>query len=262
MNVLDWAKRKKDGKPITMVTCYDAWSAKILNQTQIDTLLIGDSVAMVMYGHNDTLAADVPMMARHTEAVKRGAPLKFLVADMPFLSFRKGLPVAMDAVEALMRAGAHAVKLEGVNGHEEIISHIVASGIPVMGHLGLTPQSIHQLGGFKVQGRKAQNRELILEQAKRLEDLGVFSLVLECVDEETAKLVTESLEIPTIGIGAGNVTDGQVLVLQDLLGANTDFHPKFVRRYMGMNQMMADAVNEFCEDVQKRDFPSREESYL
>ena len=262
MNVLDWAKRKKEGKPITMVTCYDSWSAKILNQTNVDALLIGDSVAMVMYGYNDTLPADVPMMARHVEAVKRGAPQKFLVADLPFLSFRKGLTVAMDAVEALMKAGAHAVKLEGVYGHEEIISHIVGSGVPVMGHLGLTPQSIHQLGGFKVQGKKANNRDLILDQAKRLESLGAFSIVLECLDEETAKLVTENINIPTIGIGAGSVTDGQVLVLQDLLGANTDFNPKFVRRYMGMNQMIADAVNEYCEDVQKRDFPSREESYL
>ena len=245
-----------------MVTCYDSWSAKILNQTNVDALLIGDSVAMVMYGYNDTLPADVPMMARHVEAVKRGAPQKFLVADLPFLSFRKGLTVAMDAVEALMKAGAHAVKLEGVYGHEEIISHIVGSGVPVMGHLGLTPQSIHQLGGFKVQGKKANNRDLILDQAKRLESLGAFSIVLECLDEETAKLVTENINIPTIGIGAGSVTDGQVLVLQDLLGANTDFNPKFVRRYMGMNQMIADAVNEYCEDVQKRDFPSREESYL
>ena len=131
-----------------------------------------------------------------------------------------------------------------------------------MGLLGLTPQSIHQLGGFKVQGKKANNRDLILDQAKRLESLGAFSIVLECLDEETAKLVTENINIPTIGIGAGSVTDGQVLVLQDLLGANTDFNPKFVRRYMGMNQMIADAVNEYCEDVQKRDFPSREESYL
>ena len=262
MNVLDWAKRKKETKPISMVTCYDSWSAKILNQTNVDALLIGDSVAMVMYGYNDTLPADVPMMARHVEAVKRGAPQKFLVADLPFLSFRKGLTVAMDAVEALMKAGAHAVKLEGVYGHEEIISHIVGSGVPVMGHLGLTPQSIHQLGGFKVQGKKANNRDLILDQAKRLESLGAFSIVLECLDEETAKLVTENINIPTIGIGAGSVTDGQVLVLQDLLGANTDFNPKFVRRYMGMNQMIADAVNEYCEDVQKRDFPSREESYL
>ncbi|MEI8348371.1 MAG: 3-methyl-2-oxobutanoate hydroxymethyltransferase, partial [Pseudomonadota bacterium] len=231
MNILDWQKKKKAKELISMVTCYDYWSARVLAKSKIDALLVGDSLAMVMYGHPNTLAADIPLMAQHTLAVKRGAPGKFVVADMPFLSFRKGIKSTMDAVEALMRAQANAVKIEGVLGHEKVISHIVQSGVPVMGHLGLIPQSIHQLGGYRVQGKKANNAPLLIDQAKCLEDLGVFALVLECLDEETANEISQSLSIPTIGIGAGRGADGQILVLHDLLGADPDFNPKYLKKF-------------------------------
>lgn len=261
MNVLDWSKMKKNKNPISMVTCYDYWSARILSQTDIDCLLVGDSLAMVMYGYPDTLKADIPMMSRHVEAVRRGAPQKFIVADMPFLSFRKGLVPAMDAVELLIQAGANAIKLEGVYGHEEIIKHIVLSGVPVMGHLGLTPQSHHQLGGFKVQGKRANNSESIIAQALTLQELGAFAITLECLDEETALKISETIDIPTIGIGAGKGTDGQVLVLHDLLGANADFLPRFVRRYSTLKETIISATNHYCEDVKKKIFPSQEETY-
>lgn len=261
MNVLDWMKMKKNQTPISMVTCYDYWSARILSQTDVDCLLVGDSLAMVMYGYPDTLKADVEMMARHVEAVRRGAPQKFIVADMPFLSFRKGLVPAMDAVEKLMQAGANALKLEGIYGHEEIIKHIIQSGVPIMGHLGLTPQSHHQLGGFKVQGKKANNSDSIVAQALALEELGAFALVLECLDEETATKTSSSLSIPTIGIGAGKGTDGQVLVLHDLLGASVDFLPRFVRRYSSLRETIVEAINRYSQDVKSKTFPNQEETY-
>ena len=262
MNILDFKKMKEESRPISMVTCYDYWTAALLNETKADTLLVGDSVAMVMHGYSDTLMADVPMMAMHVSAVRRGAPSKFIVADMPFLSVRKGLGPAMDAVEALMRAGANAVKIEGVFGHEEVIKNIVGSGIPVVGHLGLTPQSIHALGGYKVQGKKADNSSIILEEAGLLEKLGASVIVLECLDTATATKVTHNIKIPTIGIGAGVGCDGQVLVLQDLLGGNPTFSAKFVRQYAHMGEIIKEAVNHYDSDVKERLFPSKEESYL
>jgi len=261
MNVLDWTKMKKNKTPISMVTCYDYWSAKILSKTSVDCLLVGDSLAMVMYGYPDTLKADVSMMVKHVEAVRRGSPTQFIIADLPFLSFRKGLLPAMEAAGELMQAGANALKLEGVYGHEEIIKHMVLSGIPMMGHLGLTPQSYHQLGGFKVQGKKANNSESIIHQAKLLEELGTFAVVLECIDEETANEISEKLTIPTIGIGAGKGTDGQVLVLHDLIGANSDFLPRFVRKYSSISETVLDAVNRFDQDVKGKVFPNKEETY-
>ena len=165
-------------------------------------------------------------MALHTAAVRRGAPTRFLIGDMPFLSFRKGVPAALDAVAALMRAGAQAVKVEGVAGHEDVITAIIGSGVPVMGHLGLTPQSVNALAGFRVQGRSEDDAARILREAKRLEELGCFSLVLECVPSALAARITRSLSIPTIGIGAGIDCDGQVLVLQDLLGLSNGHPPE------------------------------------
>ncbi len=261
MSVFEWKKRKNEGKKISIITCYDFWSAQILNDTKVDALLVGDSLAMVMYGHENTLHATVPMMASHVAAVRRGAPNKFIIADLPFLSFRKGIAPAMEAVEALTRAGADAVKLEGLFGHENIISHIVESGLLVMGHLGLTPQFIHQLGGYKVQGRQAKNSQILLESAARLEELAVFALVLECVDEETASIITSKISIPTIGIGAGKSADGQVLVLHDLLGANPNFNPKFLRKYSNMYEEILQAVNNYDREVKNKDFPGPLESY-
>lgn len=262
MTVFDIIEKKKSKEKISMVTCYDYWSARILNQTDIEVLLVGDSLAMVVYGHSTTLPATVEMMSRHTEAVARGAGKKFIVSDLPFLSFRKGIPAAMDAVHDLMVSGAQAVKLEGVDGHEKTIEHIVKSGVPVMGHIGLTPQSVHALGGHKVQGKSQFQSAELIRQAKTLEDLGCFSIVLECVPESVGKKITEETTIPTIGIGAGAHTDGQVLVLQDLLGTNSNFSPKFLRKYEDMETAILEAVNKYVQDIQKGNFPSLEESYI
>ena len=261
MNRMEFLQRKKERKKISMVTCYDFWSAKLLNDTDIDCLLVGDSLAMVMHGFDSTLAADIELMALHTRAVQRGAPEKFIVADMPFLSTRKGLELAMNGVEALMKSGANAVKLEGAAGHLDLVRHIVESGVPVMGHLGLTPQSVHQLGGFKVQGKSSDCEERLATEAKSLQDAGAFSLVFECIPSSLAKTISEGLEIPVIGIGAGSEVDGQVLVLQDMLGMNSQFKPKFLRHYAQGAELLQSALQTFHQDVIERRFPSDEESY-
>ena len=261
MNVLDFQKRKNEGGKIAMTTCYDHWSAQILNVSTIDCILVGDSLAMVMHGHPSTLPATPEMMALHTAAVARGAPDKFIIGDMPFLSFRKGLQPAMDCVDLFVKAGARAVKLEGVEGHAEIIKNIAESGVPVMGHLGLTPHYINQFGGFTVQGRGDGAAERLVDQARRLEEAGCFSLVLECVPTSVAKSITENLSIPTIGIGAGPHVDGQVLVLHDMLGVVKGMKPKFVRTYLDGFDLIRDAVDRFASEVKELTYPSREECY-
>lgn len=260
-SVLEFRARKLERRPITMVTSYDFWSARTIDSTELDCILVGDSVAMVVHGYPNTLAATPEMMSLHTAAVARGAPSKFIVGDMPFLSFRKGLVPAMECVQSLMAAGAHAVKLEGVQGHEDVIQHIVRSGVPVMGHLGLTPQSIHQLGGFKVQGRDRSDADELVAQARLLEDLGCFAVVLECVPSVLAKEITEAVSIPTIGIGAGVSCDGQVLVLQDLLGLNTQFKPKFVRHFLKGEEILRKALSDYDCEVKNGLFPSENETY-
>ncbi len=261
MNILDFAKRKCAGENISMVTCYDFWSARILNQTDIDTLLVGDSLAMVMHGYDSTVHATVDMMATHVAAVRRGAPDKFVVGDMPFLSVRKGLGPAMDAVMALMQAGSNCVKIEGADGQLDVMAHIVESGVPVMGHLGLTPQSVEAFGGHKVQGRNEGDAAQILQAAKAVQEAGCFALVLECVPAELGRMVTEQLDIPTIGIGAGASTNGQVLVLHDMLGMDAGFKPKFLRHYAAGERTVADAVNHYHADVVNGAFPSAAEMY-
>jgi 3-methyl-2-oxobutanoate hydroxymethyltransferase len=216
---------------------------------------------MVMHGHVTTLPATVALIAGHTQAVVRGAGQKWVIADMPFLSYRKGLAKTMHAVEQLMHAGAHAIKLEGVEGNETLIQHIVQSGVPVMGHIGLTPQSIHQLGGFHVQGKQNSSAEKLLQQAHRLQDNGCFAIVLECVPADLAKRITQQLTIPTIGIGAGPHVDGQVLVLQDLLGFDPKFKPKFLKTYMAGFELIQSALNTFNEEVKNQQFPQAEQSY-
>ena len=190
-------------------------------------MLVGDSVAMVVHGYPNTLAATTDMMVTHTEAVAKGIKTKFIVSDLPFLSYRKSRDVAYAAIERLMRAGAHAVKLEGANGNLELIRHVVESGVPVMGHIGLTPQSVHALSGHKVQGYEKQVADDLCAQAQALEQAGVFAIVLECVPWALAQRITQQLTIPTIGIGAGPHTDGQVLVWHDFLGIQNEFKPKF-----------------------------------
>jgi len=260
-SVLDFAKMKSQGHIISMVTCYDYSFAKLVAASNVDCILVGDSLAMTIHGHPDTLAATPELMALHVAAVRRGAPNKFIVGDMPFLAHRGSLDQTLSAVKQIMQAGAQAVKIEGIDGSEETFKHIVQSGVPVMGHLGLTPQSLHAFGGFRVQATDAQAADWLIDQAKRVEQVGCFALVLECVPTEVAKRVAEAIEIPTIGIGAGSVTAGQVLVLQDLLGMNTDFKPKFVRRFFDSATQLTEALNLFDHEVKQKTFPNEKESY-
>jgi 3-methyl-2-oxobutanoate hydroxymethyltransferase len=262
MNVVDdFARFKTDGRKISIVTAYDAWSARIVASSNVDAILVGDSAAMVMHGHPTTIPATVELMAMHTRAVARAAGGKFLIADLPFLSFRQGIPAAIEATGALVTSGAHAVKLEGVDGHEDVIRHIVGSGVPVMGHVGLTPQSVNGLGGFRVQGRNAADATRLIRQAHQLQTLGCFSIVLECVPSDLGARITSELSVPTIGIGAGAGTDGQVLVLHDLLGLDANHGPRFVHRYLEGERLLRSALNEYDADVKETRFPSREESY-
>ena len=260
-SVHDFARFKAEGRKISIVTAYDTWSARLIAQSAVDAILVGDSAAMVMHGHGSTIPATVELMALHTQAVARAETGKFMIADMPFLSVRKGIPAAMDAVSALITAGAHAVKIEGVDGHDDVIRHIVGSGIPVMGHLGLVPQSVNGLGGYRVQGRTERDAVNLLRQAHSLDDIGCFSIVLECVPTEVASRITRDVSVPTIGIGAGAATDGQVLVLHDLLGLAGDPSPRFVRRYVDGARLLTDALNAFDADVKQVRFPALEETY-
>lgn len=260
-SILDFQKKKKDHEKIVMVTCYDYSFAKIIDSTAVDSILVGDSLAQVMHGFPTTLQASTAMMALHTAAVVRGAPNKLIVADMPFLSTRKGLKTTMDQVEKLMKVGAHAIKIEGADGHLKLIQHIVESGIPVMGHLGLTPQSIHQLGGPKIQGKVAETAQKIADDSLALQEAGCFSLVLECVPAVLAERISKSLTIPTIGIGAGSQTDGQILVLQDMLGMNPNFNPKFLKKFLSGYDQITQALNAYVTETQDQSFPAKEHSY-
>ena len=261
MSSTDFLRAKAESRKLSMVTCYDYTFARLVSRSAIDGILVGDSAAMVMHGHPSTLFASAELMRLHTEAVARGAPGKFLVADMPFLSFRKGTAAALDAAAILMAAGAHAVKLEGVDGHEDVVERMVQSGIPVMGHLGLQPQSVHAYGGFRVQGRSAESARNIARQAAALEELGAFAIVLECVPAALAREISASLRIPAIGIGAGAGCDGQILVLQDLLGMNADFHPKFVRPFLDGAGCILNTLERFDTAVKEGTFPAAGESY-
>jgi len=262
MNILDFQNYKSRREKISMVTCYDATFAAILAKSSIDCILVGDSAAMVVHGHTSTIPATLEMMAVHIAAVVRGAPNKFIIGDLPFLSFRKDLSANMEAAAKLMQAGCHALKLEGAEGNLSLIRHLVDSGVPVMGHLGLTPQSIHQLGGFRVQGRNPEEYDRLIKEAVNLQEAGCFSLVLECVPAPLAAQITQKLRIPTIGIGAGANTDGQVLVLYDLLGLKANFQPKFLRKYLQGEQLVGDALEKYHKDVKSNEFPLAQESYV
>ena len=250
---------EKNHRKISMVTAYDHWSAAIIATTEIDWILVGDSTAMVMHGHPSTLQADMEMMRLHVSAVARGAPRQLIIADLPFCSYRKGLHHAVEMAESLMRCGAHAVKLEGAEGNLDLIAHLVHSGIPVMGHLGLTPQAMHTQGGFKVQGRDQQQAQRIENEAISIAEAGAFALVLECIPHTLAKKVSQQIPCLTIGIGAGPHTDGQVLVLQDLLGLNPNFTPKFLRKYLDGHTLIKDALNAYHQSVTDASFPLIEE---
>lgn len=257
--ILELARAKREHHAIVMIAAYDALLARIVADAGADAILVGDSAAMVVHGFPSTVHATIEMMCTHVAAVRRGAPEILLVADMPFLSVRRGIAAATEAAGALMQAGATAVKVEGVTGHEEVLAHLVGSGIPVMGHIGLTPQSVHQFGGYRYQGRAAEEAEQLRDEARILEELGAFAIVLECVPAALAATITEEREIPTIGIGAGGATAGQVLVLSDLLGLDARFQPRFARRYLEGHEIVRDAVRRFADDVREARFPAREE---
>ncbi len=260
MTLPEFKRRKAAGQPISFVTCYDAAFARLVARTDLDAILVGDSVAMVVHGHLSTLAADLPMMALHTASVARGAGGKFVVADIPFLEHRKSQSEAVNCAQVLLRAGANAVKIEGVAGNVALIQHLVESGVPVMGHVGLTPQFVNQFGGFKVQGREESAAQRILDEARQLQDAGAFALVLEGVPAMLGKRVRESVEIPVIGIGAGPDTDGQVLVLHDLLGF-TEKPPKFARAFGDVSSASEQALKAYDLAVKSGSFPTEKESY-
>jgi 3-methyl-2-oxobutanoate hydroxymethyltransferase len=257
----DFVRSKSEGRRIALLTCYDAPTAALLDAAGIDAVLVGDSAAMVVHGLDSTLPASVEMIATHVRAVRAGATGLCVIADMPFLSTRRGSAAAVDAAGSFMGAGANAVKIEGLRGHEELIPHLIDSGIPVMGHLGLTPQSVHVLGGYRVQGRSSDGAQRIRAEARRLERLGCFAVVLECVPAPLAETISKDLAIPTIGIGAGPGTDGQILVLHDMLGVSDRETPRFVRRYADLGAVVRDAVAAYAADVRSGAFPSAAESY-
>ena len=257
--ILDFSRARREQQPIVMIAAYDALMARLVAESSADVILVGDSVAMVVHGFPSTVHATLDMMCTHVAAVRRGAPETFIVGDMPFLTARRGKLAAVEAAGALIQAGANAVKIEGVTGHEDVISHVVASGIPVMGHLGLTPQSVHQIGGYRLQGRAIADAVRLRDEARQLEELGAFSLVLECVPEALAAAITDERVIPTIGIGAGAGTAGQVLVLSDLLGLDPKFQPRFARRDVDGHELVRGALNRFVADVRAAKFPARAE---
>jgi 3-methyl-2-oxobutanoate hydroxymethyltransferase len=254
---------KRRGEKITMLTAYDATFARLLDESRVDILLVGDSLGMVIQGQQTTLPVTLDECIYHTRAVTRGARRAHVVGDMPFMSYQTSLEDAMRNAGRMMKeGGAHAVKLEGGAQHAELVSRLVRVGIPVMGHIGLTPQSFHQLGGFKVQGRDQGQDEALLADARALQDAGAYALVIEGIPREIAARITQALAIPTIGIGAGSGCDGQVLVIYDLLGMDDEFKPKFVRRYEHFAMRIRNAVTAYCEDVRAGAFPNDSESFF
>jgi 3-methyl-2-oxobutanoate hydroxymethyltransferase len=255
------AASKRDATPLVMVTAYDAPSGRVVDAAGADLILVGDSVAMVVLGYEDTLQVTTDDMAHHVAAVARTRPAALVVADLPWMSYHVSPDEAVRNAATLVRAGAEAVKLEGGRKRLDVVRAILDAEIPVMGHLGLTPQSVHTLGGFKVQGRDLEAARGIVDDAIALADAGCFAVVLECVPDAVARLVTDSVAIPTIGIGAGRHCDGQVLVFHDLVGLEDRIRPKFVRQYADLATDATAAVARFAEDVRAGRFPSSGETY-
>ena len=261
-SINDFKASKESKIKISMITCYDHAFAKILDGTDIDVILVGDSLGNVIAGYENTIPVTVDQMIYHTEIVRRGAPGKFTIIDMPFMSYHISVEDSLRNAGRMMKeSGAHAVKLEGGEDFVKTIEAMVKASIPVMGHLGLTPQSVHKLGGYSVQGKGEDQRKKLIKDAKLLEEAGVFSMVLEKVPESLAQEVSESISVPTIGIGAGRYCDGQVLVLNDLLGLDKSFHPKFLKKYANLFEITRDAVNEYTKEVKDLVFPGEENVY-
>lgn len=258
----DFLKMKENNEKIVMLTAYDFPSAKQVEQGGVDVILVGDSLGMVVLGYDSTIPVTIEDMIHHTKAVKRGAKDTFIVTDMPFLTYHLSVKdTLLNAGRLMQEAGAHAVKLEGADEVIEKISALTRAGIPVCGHLGLTPQSVGVLGGYKVQGKDAQAARKLIEDAKKVEEAGAFALVLECVPKQLAEEVSKSITIPVIGIGAGMNVDGQVLVYHDILGYGVDRVPKFVKQYHSVNPFIIESIQAYVSDVKNIQFPEDKHSF-
>ena len=262
VTISDIKNMKTRGEKVPMITAYDYTSARILDGAGIPIILVGDSLGQVMLGYDSTLPVTMDDMIHHTKAVARGTKRALIVGDMPFMSYQASTSEALrNAGRFLQEGGAQTVKLEGGVSVASTVQRMVSSGIPVMGHIGLTPQSVNQLGGYKVQGKTLKAAVRLMEDARTLEEAGAFALVLECVPASLAGLITQRLTIPTIGIGAGVECDGQVQVFHDMLGLLTDFVPKHAKRYANLGETIASAVSEYMSEVNDRSFPGPEHSY-
>lgn len=251
-----------NNEKITMLTAYDYSTAQVLEQAEIDGILVGDSLAMVALGYENTYNITIDEMTVFVKAVARGAKNSFIIGDMPFMSYNLSVEQGLENASKMIKAGASGVKLEGCNDHIlTLIKRCVESGIPVLGHLGFTPQLMNTIGGHKIQGKTSEKIEEILRSAKKLEEAGCFAVVLELMPEESAKYVTENLNIPTIGIGAGKYCSGQIVVTDDILGKFTDFAPKFVKKYANLHDTVLNAVEEYIAEVKNELFPSEKESF-
>jgi 3-methyl-2-oxobutanoate hydroxymethyltransferase len=261
ITILDIVRMKAERRRIVMITAYDTLFAKIFDEVGVDILLVGDSLGQVVLGLPNTLGVTMEDMARHTGAVSRGCKRAYLVTDMPFLSFQAGAQEAIRNAGKLLQVGAEAVKLEGGRNVEATIRAITACDIPVMGHVGLTPQSIHRMGGYRVQGKTDAQRQRLIDDALAVQEAGAFAVVLEGMPADLAAGITERLDIPTIGIGAGPRCDGQVLVMQDLLGLFDEFRPKFVKRFGELKKPVQDAIRAYADEVREGKFPGKEHSF-
>ncbi|HHY73195.1 MAG TPA: 3-methyl-2-oxobutanoate hydroxymethyltransferase [Bacillus bacterium] len=258
----DFQKMKANDEPIVMLTAYDYPSARLAEEAQVDMILVGDSLGMVVLGYDSTIPVTVDDMVHHTKAVCRGAKDTFIVTDMPFMSYHSSLEDTMNNARRLMQdGGAHALKVEGAGDVCFTISQLTAAGVPVVAHLGLTPQSVGVLGGYKVQGKDSETAKKLLEDAKAVEKAGAMMLVLECVPKQLAEIITSQASIPTIGIGAGNKTDGQVLVYHDVIQNGFGHVPKFVKHFANVNDSIQKAISQYRNEVKTREFPNENQSF-
>jgi 3-methyl-2-oxobutanoate hydroxymethyltransferase len=262
ITILDLIGKKQRKEKIVALTAYDYPTALWEEKAGIDVILVGDSVAMALYGYENTLSMQMDTMINHVKAVKRGAPNVFLIADMPYMSYQPSIEKAIsNAGRFMSEGGADAVKVEGGIEVVDIVQALVRSTIPVMGHIGLTPQSVSQLGGFKAQGRDAKTAERLVVSAKKLEEAGAFALVIECVPTEVAEIICQKVQMITINIGCGPVGDGQILIVHDLLGLFDRFRAKFVKQYAQINKEMLAAFSKFAEEVRNGEYPTKEHTY-
>ncbi|MGC8868809.1 MAG: 3-methyl-2-oxobutanoate hydroxymethyltransferase [Sulfurihydrogenibium sp.] len=261
-DITQFFKAKKNGEKLTLISTYDYWSAKLCEEAGIDAILVGDSLGMVVQGNDSTLPVTLEEMIYHTKAVRKGAPNTFIIVDMPFMTYHTTVEEAVkNAGRVIKETGANAVKIEGASEIVlETTRRLTSIGVPVMGHLGLTPQFINIFGGYKVQGKTEESQQKIIQQAKELETVGAFSVVLEAVPSDLAKTITTNLKIPTIGIGAGKETDGQILVFHDLIGI-FEKTPKFVKKYLEGGKLIKQSLEKFKEEVKNGQFPTEEHSY-